>query len=111
RKNCAAKLADRSRQIAALGFSEVVRREAPVFPAEPSVTRSIGLREGSVRIGRGRRRRWPVALISGALLGIGGAVAVFALTADHSAVVATAPADAPPSSNTDAAPSTDERAA
>ena len=62
RRSCAGKLADRSRQIAALGFVRPADKDEPVIPAaEPSVTRSVGLRERSVGIER-RRRRWPAAL-------------------------------------------------
>ncbi|MGE0549529.1 MAG: protein kinase [Kofleriaceae bacterium] len=101
RQNFASKIADRSRQIAALGFVKPVERVQPVFPAaEPSVTRSIGLRDGSVSIDRPRRRRrWPALVAAVVLLGVVGAIAMSVTGDNRDSMAARIPvaADAQPS--------------
>ncbi|MGE0869254.1 MAG: protein kinase [Kofleriaceae bacterium] len=104
RKNCASKLADRSRQIAALGFVKPVERVPAVFPAaEPSITRSVAVRDNSVSIDRRpRRRRWPLVALGVLAVGIVGFVAM-SMIDDESDSVAAAPArivtDAPESAS------------
>ena len=68
RSQCSAKLAERSRLLA-LGEATRVSPPVDMFVPEPSVTHSVQLRGGSIRLKRpGRRRRWiPLAALGGAL--------------------------------------------